>query len=174
VRPRVQTPILKKKERKKKTALPACPSHWVLFMSLITHQDRDALERFQYGVWRYPNLPVTSFLMLTSRSCLTHRWLNLTEVNSGPWEWEGIKATEKEEEQRKFALSSTEEWKVGVAAHTCNLSYSGSRDQEYHIWDQQGQKVTETPSQQIRWAKWYASVIPAMQEAGGGRRTVIV
>jgi hypothetical protein len=54
-----------------------------------------------------------------------------------------------------------------MIAHTCNPSYSGSRDQRITVQGQTGQEVQETPSQINKsWVQWGtpATSAPTMKE----------
>jgi hypothetical protein len=63
----------------------------------------------------------------------------------------------------------------GMMAHPCNPSYSGGRHLEDHgsrqVWAKK-KKVSETPSQSIKWTWWDMPVIPVTQKAIDSRITV--
>jgi hypothetical protein len=59
-----------------------------------------------------------------------------------------------------FLIAKIDNNQPSVLAHTCNPSYLEGADWEDPISSQSGQKVHETPSQQIKsWAWWYIPVI---------------
>jgi hypothetical protein len=48
----------------------------------------------------------------------------------------------------------------GMVAHACDPSYWEGRD-----WEDHGEKLLKTPSQQIIWVWWLMSLIPGSPEA---------